>query len=791
MSRSRWLPIGLWLTVILVSFGVISRTTVTTDLSAFLPRSPSAAQQVLVEQLRDGVVSRLILIGIEGAPPAALAPLGKALAARLRADRSLVSVENGESMGADRDQQFLWRNRYLLSDAVTAERFSTAGLRVALENDLQLLTSPTGLLVKRVLPDDPTGELLHLLEGLSGQARPASREGVWFSPDGARALLVAQTSAPGFDIDAQQSVIGVIRAGFDEAKRSIGGAETARLVMSGPGVFSVATRNRIEGDAWRFSMLATVLVAGLLLTVYRSPRVLALALLPVASGALAGVAAVSLGFGSVHGITLGFGVTLIGEAVDYAIYLFTQTAPGSPPALTLPRIWPTLRLGVLTSICGFGALLFSSFTGLAQLGLFSISGLVVAVGVTRWVLPLLLPADFAPRVATGIARPTLAMLRHASRLRLPLLVLAGAGILLLVLRRESVWDTGLSSLSPIAQAGQQLDERLRRDIGAPDVGFMLVITAADQDHALQTAEAMAEPLAGLIGQGLIAGFDSPARYLPSRAAQAARQAALPAPDPLRQNLRQALDGLPFRPDLFAPFLDEVAAAKTQPPLDRAALDGTSLSLKLDSLLIQSNGLIPSNGKWIAMLPLRGVTDRGRLADAIASSAAASGGDVVLLDLKGETDRLYQTYRREAVTLSLLGGLAILVLLWASLRTWRRAAVVAAPLAAAVVLTAALLVAAGQALSIFHLVGLLLTVGIGSNYALFFERREISAAYQERTMASLTLANLCTVIGFGVLSASRIPVLHGIGITVALGTVLSLVFSAILIEQQPPGSAPAR
>ncbi|MGT2490864.1 hypothetical protein ACU4GD_10890 [Cupriavidus basilensis] len=30
--------------------------------------------------------------------------------------------------------------------------------------------------------------------------------------------------------------------------------------------------------------------------------------------------------GMVHGLTLGFGTTLIGEAVDYSIYLFVQSA---------------------------------------------------------------------------------------------------------------------------------------------------------------------------------------------------------------------------------------------------------------------------------------------------------------------------------------------------------------------------------------------------------------------------------------------------------------------------------
>ena len=75
----------------------------------------------------------------------------------------------------------------------------------------------------------------------------------------------------------------------------------------------------------RLSIASSILVVTLLLLVYRSFAALGLGLLPVATGALVGVAAVALGFGAVHGITLGFGITLIGESVDYSIYFFIQS----------------------------------------------------------------------------------------------------------------------------------------------------------------------------------------------------------------------------------------------------------------------------------------------------------------------------------------------------------------------------------------------------------------------------------------------------------------------------------
>jgi predicted exporter len=114
-----------------------------------------------------------------------------------------------------------------------------------------------------------------------------------------------------------------------------------------------------------------------------------------------------------------------------------------------------------------------------------------------------------------------------------------------------------------------------------------------------------------------------------------------------------------------------------------------------------------------------------------------------------------------------------------LRSLRSVCAVLAPLVAAVLVTTGVLALAGASLSIFHLVGLLLVVAIGSNYSLLFDRRASSRSDRERTLVSVLLANATTVIGFGLLSFSRVPVLHDIGITVGLGTVLALVFSAIL------------
>ena len=139
---------------------------------------------------------------------------------------------------------------------------------------------------------------------------------------------------------------------------------------------------------------------------------------------------------------------------------------------------------------------------------------------------------------------------------------------------------------------------------------------------------------------------------------------------------------------------------------------------------------------------------------------------------------------------------LVLLLGIALRSAARVMRVVAPLALSVLTIAALLVALGRALTILHLVGMLLILAVGSNYALFFDRT--AAPLQQRsvplTLASLVVANFATVIAFGVLASSSVPVLADLGSTVAPGTFLALLFAAALapprLEEARVRTAPA-
>ena len=773
----RHLPILLWLAV-LAGFGaVILRTPVVTDLSAFMPSAPSARQQMLVDQFKEGIIARLVIVGIEGGDAAERARLSRALADSMRPLPDFIGVQNGSAEEQARDRQYFFENRYLLSPAVTPERYSEPGLRDAIGATLADISGSAGMLIKQLLPRDPTGEIRELLAAFDGGEQPPSTEGVWSTRDGNRALLLLQTRAEGSDLEAQARAIAAVQRTFDAIPQRQ--AET-RLLMTGTGVFSVQSRGLIQGEVRRLAIASLVLVVGLLWLVYRSWRLLGLNLLPMLTGTLAGITAVGLVYGEVHGITLGFGTTMIGEAVDYAIYLFVQR-----PGPTAQRaFWRTLWLGLLTSVAGFLALLGSGFPGLVQLGLYSTAGLLAAVLVTRYVLPHLMPAQLSaialPRTGALLQRAV----QLAPRLRGALLLFVAGMLAVVALHADRIWNRSISALNPVPRAAQQLDEELRRDLGASELRYLAVLTAPDAEQGLQQSERASRVLQALSREGLLAGHSAPSQVLPSRASQQARQAALPESAELRRRLAAALAGQPLKPERLQGFVADAERNRTRALLTRADLDGTAAALLYDTLLVQRERDV------LVLLPLRPVLREGEAVldlDRIDAALRAEGlAQATVIDLLAETNALFDSYLHEALVYSGLGCLAILAILLFMLRSLVRTLRVALPLVCAVLGVTGALLLAGTTLTILHLVGLLLVVAIGSNYALFFDSSNAAASPQEQrsTLISLVTANLTIVGSFGMLALSSVPVLTILGITVGLGTMLALLFSAVLASPIP-------
>jgi predicted exporter len=95
--------------------------------------------------------------------------------------------------------------------------------------------------------------------------------------------------------------------------------------------------------------------------------------------------------------------------------------------------------------------------------------------------------------------------------------------------------------------------------------------------------------------------------------------------------------------------------------------------------------------------------------------------------------------------------------------WR----VLAPTAVASVATLALLGIAGQNLQLFHVLALMLLLGVGVDYGIFLQ--EDPSRRDTIAWLAVGLSALSTLLSFGLLSLSKTPALQAFGLTMLIGT----------------------
>jgi len=480
----------------------------------------------------------------------------------------------------------------------------------------------------------------------------------------------------------------------------------------------------------------------------------------------------------VHGVTLAFGFTLIGVAQDYPLHLLSHLKQDTTPTTTVRRLWPTLLTGVASTSIACLAFWWSGVDGLKQLALFTITGLWVASAVTRFVLP-----DWVGNVTVLSAHRWL----DAAMLPGPRFALC-RGILVLLAFGTALWlvigpgirfENDLARLSPLPQAWLERDVELRRAFGSPDMRHVLYVDALTAEQALTALEALDDDLETLVDQGAIEGFDHLARWIPAESTQRARQMRLPSPDAAESLLEQAMADTAFVADAFDPFLDDLEAARTMAPIRPSDLDGTPLALKRDSMLV------PKGDDVAALITLRGHIDPARLA-----AFAAKTPGVHAIDLKAASERMVARYRDRIIDSLLVAGLLLVAVIMVSLRSISRAVRVLLPMTLSIVMVLGALTALGASLSLFHLIALILAAGLGIDYALFFEAAAHEAdADPHAARHALVACAASTLLVFGLLATSGLPVLRALGVTVSLGVVFNFMFARFLLQSPSTRGSP--
>lgn len=769
LTRSALSLLALWVALLAgLTWFVQRQLQVGADLRLFLPSPTTPEQQLLLEEIGEGPASRVLVIALGGAPPEQLADTSRALVESLQSNAQFRLITNGE-MSLDVVPDELLAYRYLLSPTLDSRPLDAKYLHAELLERARDLASPAGAFLEPWLPRDPTLELLKVLQRWQPMQEPNRLFDVWFDREGRRALLLAQTKAAAFDPDQQRLAL----AELDKALKVVAAGSDISMTVSGAGKFSVLMEQRTRGEAQALGAAATVGMIVLLLIAYRRVGSVILSALPLASAGLAGLATVSALFGTVHGITLAFGFTLIGVAQDYPIHLLSHAHAKRTPVAVAKDLWPTLATGVASTCIAYLTFLFSGVVGLAQLACFTVVGLAVAGLTTRFALPVLMDdtgRDFGD--SRWLDRVWTSMERLPRPYWAGVVAVVGS-IAAVMLAPQPLWENDLSKLTPVPNDLLIRDQQLRAELGTPDVRYLLVITAEDTEYALERLESLDASLQKLIDAGAITGYDHAARYVPTAQAQRQRQARLPEPQTLRADLQAAVEGTPFRPDVFDPFLADVERARHLRLMTVERLRESPLGVSVEALLTEHDQ------RTTALVTFSGVEN----VSALRELAASAGAGVTLLDTKDASETLVANQRSKILWSLSVAALLLAGVVAFSLRKGSRVYRVLAPMALTTVLIVGILQASGVSLTLFHLIALILAAGLGLDYALFFEHAADDRTEQRRTLHALLVCSASTLMVFALLATSTLPVLRAIGLTVSLGVISNFILALLLTRPQ--------
>ncbi len=173
-----------------------------------------------------------------------------------------------------------------------------------------------------------------------------------------------------------------------ETRKSFETTSTKIYVSGAPFYTAIATKNS-KKEINILSIASCLFLLSLGYFLFKHFKFLVPIFLSIGFGFLAGIFSLFLFFDSVHILTLIFGTTLIGLSVDYSLHFLIAKNNFNTSKEALDHIFKNLTFSLLTTIIAFLPLLFSNFSLLKQMALFSATGLIfVYLFVCSFYVPL-------------------------------------------------------------------------------------------------------------------------------------------------------------------------------------------------------------------------------------------------------------------------------------------------------------------------------------------------------------------------------------------------------------------
>ncbi|ABM23142.1 conserved hypothetical protein [Shewanella sp. W3-18-1] len=687
-------------------------------------------------------------------------------------------MQLGEALG-----QYYFPHRFKLLTAPQAEALATKDIGNLIEAATAQLYNAFSYANSNLLAQDPLLLFPANLLSLAPSSKVKASQGILLANQGdnVAAVVMAKGRESAFNPNAQLAQMTALTLGLDAVKQSY---PDITLLKAGALFHAIAATQTAKSEISILGLASLLGVIALVWLAFRSVMPLLLAIVTISSGLLLAATFTLSVFGELHLLTLVFGTSLIGIAIDYSFHFYCERLSDTERSAqaTVAYIFPTVTLAFITSALAYVGIGLAPFPGMQQVAIFCAAGLLGAYLTLILAYPQLagsrLPSGSRPLALAGKYLANLTQL--SNRLTTPL----GMGMFALVI---VVWclvgvtkltvDDDIRHLQQSPASVTEPENKLRQLLSGGTDNQFLLVRAASEEALLQQLERVSPLLDAAIANQELGNYVSLSRYLPSHQ---------------RQDTAYRLQG-----EIYQTQIDTVLTNLGLDENLKPELQASYLAAK-DQYIAPADFFKLEAGKQLAPLwlaPNGKATDYDALND---GGASAEYGAIVLLGGIQQIDALKARFAHDEsvqlidkvadisavmghyrlLTLKLLAlALGIALLLFSLNFGIKKAAVVVAVPALAALLTLATLGLTGSPLSLFHALALILVFGIGIDYSLFFASAQ---QHGKAVMMAVFMSACSTLLAFGLLAFSQTQAIHYFGLTLSLGIGFTFLLSPLIL-----------
>jgi predicted RND superfamily exporter protein len=683
-----------------------------------------------------------------------------------------------------------------------AAKLTDQGIRESVARNRSMLQTPQAMAMKPLVQYDPFNLLpifLRKFQSAGSGFRIDTSSGYYLSSDHSMLLILTKPKRPAQDVPFGKALLSEgslieARALADFQKNAPPGTPLPKVSHTGGYEIAVGDADLIRKDVI-YNILGTVIgVLALFLYAFRRPASIIYAGAPLALGLLLTFGMAGVTYGKLSQASAGFAALLAGLGIDFITVLYGRyvdernrgTSMQEAIRVIMRSTMPGVFVAAITTAGTFFAFLATDFRGMTQLGLLTGIGILFFLLCVMFLLPALIvfserkESRKAPKlylhsfgagklIDISVARPLVTI-------GIWIVFIAVCGVLATGVR----FSDNIQDLRAKGNTGVVNQSRITEKFGQSFDFMMYVCEGKTLEEALEKTRTASKDLDALVADHTIASYQSISSFLPPAVDQQKIIDRLHAGSGdefsaarIDRTFRAALAENGFRPDVYDDYMK--LFAQTLSPAQPITLQtiGNAEITKLTTRFVKQAGggwmsvinVYPTGGKWPRDVPakLLALPDR-------------HPGDVLTgVNLVSAT--LRHIVKADATRSTIIGFIAVLVLMFASFRNVKLTLLSFVPFVAGAVGMLGLMALLGLEFNFMNIFVGLMIIGVATDYAIYMLQRygEAPAAFRgsaHETGKAIVMAALTAIVGYGSFAFSHYPGLRSIGYASTFGIGLS-------------------